>query len=96
MSTSGDSANERKFPSKPLSNRRSTSSIHMFLFIVFGSVFLLLFLTIMAAFIYGLIIKQYNRWIRKRSSRRRRKGRKSRNVVRDESTTVIGVETDAV
>jgi hypothetical protein len=48
----------------------------------------------MAAFIYGLINKQYNRWIRKRSSRHRRKRRKT-NIVRDEST-ILNSETNAV
>ena len=78
------------------SHRRnsSSSSIHLFLFIIFGSLFLLLFIGVMLAFIYGLIFKQYRRWLRKRSSRRRRK-RKTTNVVGDEST-VLGVETDTV
>ena len=49
----------------------------------------------MIIFIYGIVNKQYNQWIRKRSSRRRKKGRKTRNVVRDEST-VIGGATAAV
>jgi hypothetical protein len=91
----GDNFNQTKSPLKNASPRRNNFSIHLILLILFGSLFLFLFITVMAAFIYGLINKQYNRWIRKRSSRPRRKGRKIRNVVRDEST-VLGLENDTV
>ncbi len=50
----------------------------------------------MILFLYGVIEKQCDRWTRKRSSRRRRrKGRKARNTIRDEST-VISFETNIV
>lgn len=77
------------------SSDRRTSSINFFLFIIFGSLFLLLFLGVMTAFIYNLIHKQYHRRVRKQSNQSGRKRRRTTNVVGDEST-VLGLETDTV
>ena len=84
--------NQTSTPFNSSSSDRRTPSIHFFLVIIFGSLFLLLFIGVMIVFIYNLINKQYNRWLRKRSSRQRRK---TTNVVGDEST-VLGLETDTV
>jgi hypothetical protein len=78
---------------KNFSSPRSTSSEHPFLLVIFGSIFLLIFITVMVVFIYRIIKKQYNQSHRKRSSRRRNKGR--RNFIRDEST-ILHVQTDTI
>jgi ATP/ADP translocase len=77
------------------SHHRSNPLIHPFLSVIFGSAFLLIFMTVMVVFIYGFINKQCNQWHGKRSSRHRKKRPKSKNVIRDEST-ILGVETDIV
>jgi hypothetical protein len=80
---------------KTSSSGRNNSSIHPFLFAIFGSAFFLVFITVMVIFIYGIINKKYNQWLRRRFSRRRGKGWKTRNVIRDEST-ILGLETAIV
>ncbi|CAF1087017.1 unnamed protein product [Adineta steineri] len=67
---------------------RGNSKEHSFLFALFGGIFLLICIIITVIFIYGIIEKRINVWTRRASSKRRRKLRKTRNAIRDESTVI--------
>jgi hypothetical protein len=84
-----------KSPSSSRPPIGSNSFVHPFLFIIFASALLLVFIALMIKFIYGIINNGCTKWVRKRSSHRK-KGRKTRNVIRDESTVIRARASDAV
>ncbi|CAF4362920.1 unnamed protein product, partial [Adineta steineri] len=67
---------------------RGNSKEHSFLFALLGGIFLLICIIITVVFIYGIIEKRINVWTERASSKRRRKLRKTRNAIRDESTVI--------
>lgn len=76
------------------SKHRRVSSTEQIILVIFGCGFLIVVSTFVVIVVYGFVNKHYGHWFRKGSNSRRRKSRRPRNIVRDESTIVVAARDE--
>ena len=80
--------NRHCISNESLSKHRRVSSTEQIILVIFGCGFLIVVSAFVIIIVYGFVNRHYGHWFRKRSSSNRRKTRRTRNIVRDESTIV--------